>query len=87
MAKVTKPLFANAATGSIAGVGSFRKGKHGYQFMTTSAPTKDPTAAQLKMRACFSVARSAWCQLPEQSRSTWPVYWRAYILAHPECKS
>ena len=87
MVKVTRPLFSNAAYGTFADIGTFRRGQHGPQLIKQLIVNDRKTEAQLKMRACFKAAISEWSQLSVYTRTTWPVYWRQWLVDHPECKS
>ena len=87
MVKVTRPLFSNEAYGKFADIGTFRRGQHGPQLIKQTIVNDRKTEAQLKMRACFKAAISEWSQLSVYTRATWPVYWRQWVVDHPECKS
>ena len=87
MVKITSPLFSNEAYGKFADIGAFRRGQHGPQLVKQPVVNIRNTEAQLKIRACFKVAINAWSQLPPLTRATWPVYWRQWLVDHPECKS
>jgi hypothetical protein len=87
MVKVTRPLFSNAAYGTFADIGTFRRGKHGPQLIKKTIVNDRKSEGQLKMRACFKVAINAWSQLPPLTRGKWSVYWRQWLVNHPECKS
>lgn len=87
MVKVTRPLFSNAAYGTFADIGTFRRGQHGPQLIKQTIVNDRKTEAQLKMRACFKAAISEWSQLSVYTREKWPVYWRQWLVDHPECKS
>ena len=87
MVKVTRPLFSNAAYGTFADIGTFRRGQHGPQLIKQTIVNDRKTEAQLKMRACFKAAISEWSQLSVWTRTTWPVYWRQWLVDHPECKT
>ena len=87
MVKVTRPLFSNEAFGKFADIGTFRRGQHGPQLIKQPVVNDRKTAAQLKMRACFKAAISEWSQLSVWTRAKWPVYWRQWLVDHPECKS
>ena len=87
MVKVTRPLFSNAAYGTFADIGTFRRGQQGPQLIKQTIVNDRKTESQLKMRACFKVAINAWSQLPVYTRGKWSVYWRQWLVDHPECKS
>jgi hypothetical protein len=87
MVKVTRPLFSNAAYGTFADIGTFRRGQHGPQLIKQPIVNDRKTEAQLKMRACFKAAISEWSQLPTLTRGKWSVYWRQWLVDHPECNS
>ena len=87
MVKVTRPLFSNAAYGTFADIGTFRRGQHGPQLIKQTIVNDRKTEAQLKMRACFKAAISEWSQLPTLTRGKWSVYWRQWLVDHPECKT
>jgi hypothetical protein len=87
MVKVTRPLFSNAAYGTFADIGTFRRGKHGPQLIKQTIVNDRKSEGQLKMRACFKAAISEWSQLPTLTRGKWSVYWRQWLVDHPECKT
>ena len=87
MVKVTSPLFSNAAYGTFADIGTFRRGQHGPQLIKQTIVNDRKTEAQLKMRACFKAAIREWSQLSVYTRATWPAYWRQWLVDHPECKT
>jgi hypothetical protein len=87
MVKVTRPLFSNAAYGTFADIGTFRRGQHGPQLIKQTIVNDRKSESQLKMRACFKVAISEWSQLPPLTRGKWSVYWRQWLVDHPECKT
>ena len=73
MVKVTRPLFSNAAYGTFADIGTFRRGQHGPQLIKQIIVNDRKTEAQLKMRACFKAAIREWSQLSVYTRAKWPV--------------
>ena len=87
MVKITRPLFSDSATGNIGNIGTFRRGQTGPQFIPLSRPTDRKTAKQLRLRACFSVAKKAHAGLPKATRPNWGDYWRQYLQDHPGCSS
>ncbi|WP_262967068.1 hypothetical protein [Methylobacter psychrophilus] len=86
MVKVTRPLFADSAKGNLGNIGAFRRGQTGPQFIPLTVPTDRKTAKQLRLRACFSVAKKAHAAIPSGSRPRWGIYWRQYLQEHPGCR-
>lgn len=68
MVKVTRPLFSNAAYGTFADIGTFRRGQHGPQLVKQIIVNDRKSESQLKMRACFKAAISEWSQLSVYTR-------------------
>lgn len=87
MVKITRPLFADAATGKIGDIGAFRNGQHGPEFMVISTPIDRKTPKQVGIRTCFKTAIKTWALLNRKTRPSWQVYWRTWLSNHPECKS
>ena len=86
MVKITRPLFADAATGKIGDIGTFRKGQHGPEFMVISTPIDRKTPQQIGIRTCFKTAIKTWATLNRTTRPSWQAYWRTWLTQHPECQ-
>ncbi|KAB2924159.1 MAG: hypothetical protein F9K25_17905 [Candidatus Contendobacter sp.] len=97
MAKVTKPLFSDEARGSIAGIGSFRMGQHGPQFIAPPQTRKVESGERPRIRDCFAAAKAAHSEITptrvkidkkwrEVRFPKWPEFWRQWLLDHPDCK-
>lgn len=98
MAKVTSPLFAESASGPVAGIGSFRMGKNGPEFIAPPKTRKDEVGPQLKMRHCFAAAKAAYSLVtPTKVKfgkeyrlirlPRWPDFFRQWLIDHPECQA
>lgn len=94
--KVTSPLFAVSASGSIAGVGTYSRLPDG-SFIVTAVKTGNPNPNKdnLRMRESFKEAMAIWITLPKTLRPLngrfywiinprWPDYWAQWVLDHPE---
>lgn len=97
MTRVNGPLFGLEATGQIAGLGAFRKGRHGPEFIEIAKTDKPATAGQRRIRACFKTARETWAAIPPKVMyvnfkpvyyrdPTWLEFWADWLNAHPECR-
>ena len=86
MVKITRPLFADAATGKIGDIGTFRNGQHGPEFMVISTPIDRKTPKQVGIRTCFKTAIKTWATLNRTTRPSWQAYWRTWLTHHPEWK-
>lgn len=95
MAKVTRPLFANSASGPVAGMGSFRMGRHGPEFITPQKARKTEAGPRPKIRDGFAAAQAAYSQItPVKVKfgkkyrlirlPRWPDFWRQWLIDHPE---
>ncbi len=96
MARITKPLFSDEARGSIAGLGSFRMGATGPQFIAPPKTRKAERGPRPKIRDCFAAAKAAHSaivptriQIAGEWRDIrlprWPEFWRQWLIDHPEC--
>lgn len=81
MTRVTHPLFSSWATGPIAGLGSFRMGRHGPEFIFTATPHDPSTTAQEAHRALFRQARAEWKALT-LPRPKWGPWWAQWYIAY-----
>lgn len=84
MVKVTRPLFSDAASGKVGGIGSFRNSPKGAQFITITRPVDRKTDSQNQIRNQFKTALLAWSLLDKHSLPTWPDYWRTWLIDHSE---
>lgn len=96
MAKVTRPLFSDAARGTVAGIGSFRMGANGPEFIAPPKTRKTEAKPHPKIRDCFAAAQAAYSLIEPQKvkigKETrlirlprWPEFWRQWLIDHPEC--
>jgi len=94
MVKVVRPLFSDSAYGQIGNIGSFRRGRHGPEFIAQGQPTDRQTPRQLQLRARFAAAKAAHSAIPvtdymegEEIRyhriPAWADFWAAWIIEHP----
>ncbi|MDS4029496.1 MAG: hypothetical protein RKO66_05435 [Candidatus Contendobacter sp.] len=97
MAKVTRPLFSDEARGPIAGIGSFRMGAHGPEFIAPPKARKAEAQPKPKIRECFKAAKAAHSAIvPERINVNgdwrdirlprWPEFWRQWLIDHPDCQ-
>ncbi|MDS4030785.1 MAG: hypothetical protein RKO66_12020 [Candidatus Contendobacter sp.] len=94
MAKITRPLFSDEARGSVAGLGSFRMGAHGPQFIAPPKTRKAEAQPRPAIRDQFAEAKAAHSAIvPERINVNgdwrnirlprWPEFWRQWLIDHP----
>lgn len=83
MTRVTGPLFSDTARGPIAGLGSFRMGRHGPEFIATARTTRPPSTRQQEMRALFAEAMAEWLALTPP-RPPWATFWAEWYAEHTQ---
>lgn len=83
MTRVTGPLFSDTAHGPIAGLGSFRMGRHGPEFIATARTTRPPSVAQTALRALFAEAMAEWRALTPP-RPPWATFWAEWYAEHTQ---
>jgi len=97
MTKVTSPLFGAEAHGRIGEIGSFRRGRHGPEFIQHPKTRKVEAGPQPIIRACFQAAKAAHSAIPpirikigdrwvKVRLPRWPEFWRQWLIDHPECR-
>lgn len=95
MSKVTGPLFGTTATGAIAGLGYFRQGRHGPQFIPLADTQGRKAQPQRRIKDGFKIAHAEWCALPKTKvrrngihvwriLPIWTTYWATWLANHPE---
>jgi hypothetical protein len=96
MVKVTRPLFSDTAHGSFADIGTFRRGRHGPEFIKIGGGGGIQPERQERLKACFAEAKAAHAQLPKIKvrrgnywrwiiETPWPEFWAQWRIDHPEC--
>jgi hypothetical protein len=94
MVKVVRPLFSEAAHGRIADIGSFRRGRHGPEFIAQAQPTDRQTPRQQALRARFAAAKAAHSAITptpfwdgQRTRyhrvPDWKTFWAGWVIQHP----
>lgn len=94
--KITSPLFASAASGSIRGIGTFRQVGGTTYLVTNAKGNTIPVPATAALRACFATAKSLHSAIAPwpvfaagryRLRRTpdWPTYWTQYLVDNPAC--
>lgn len=83
MPRVTGPLFASTATGRMAGLGTFRAGRHGPELYQPGRSRTPPSPEQAALRAAFAQAHQEWLALAAP-RPPWGAWWADwYSGSHP----
>lgn len=96
MTRVAGPLFGSAAVGRVGRIGTFRRGRHGPEFIRIAQGGGGDSEAQRRLRACFAAAKAAHSEIAptlymvgKQKRyhrlPSWPVFWTQWLADHPEC--
>lgn len=96
MTKVTSPLFGSSARGNVGDLGTFRMGRHGPEFIAIAQGSGGHSEAQQRRRDCFAEAKAAHSALTPVDWEvggkigthrvpSWPVFWRQWLIDHPEC--
>lgn len=95
MSKVTGPLFGTTAAGTIAGLGYFRQGRHGPEFVPLTDARGRKSQRQRAINSGFRIAQIEWLASPTQRVkiagkwftryvTPWETYWNAWLDNHPE---
>lgn len=95
MSKVTGPLFGASAVGSIAGLGYFRQGRHGPEFVPLADNQGRKPQRQRRINAGFRIAHAEWLTSQTQHIkiggkwftrhvTPWKTYWNAWLNSHPD---
>lgn len=98
MVKVIRPLFADTATGSVKGLGSFRMGQHGPELIKAGGGGGKQPERQKRLKQCFAEAKAAHAASPTETvkrqgafvqihTTRWAAFWRQWLIDHPECKA
>lgn len=94
--KITSPLFATDASGTIKGIGTFRQTAAGTYLVAEQPGNVVPVPATATLRACFSTAKALhsaitpfWVFAGGRYRlrrtPAWPAYWTQYLIDNPAC--
>lgn len=96
MVRIVQPLFGSAAAGRVGTIGSFRMSPRGPQFIQRARGSGGSTAGQRRIRNCFAAAKAEHTLIKPKPwvigtrkgiarTPLWPVFWRQFLLDHPEC--
>lgn len=85
MVKVTEPLFSDNVRGTIGGVLTFRRGRHGPEAIKPRSETRTHTDGLTPIQQCFAIAKAEHTALDPSTRPSWEDYWNQYLTNNPQC--
>lgn len=94
MTRVSRPLFSDSARGDFAGLGTYRMGRHGPEFIRLATGQRTPVATLTPSQTRFQEAVAAFKLLtPEWTEEDgrryfrrnprWALFWAQWVEDHP----